>query len=201
MFGKKVAMLAASFAALSVWSAGAFAGFSGGGGPSHDPFVVGGGRITPPSSTGLDLGIRDFSIDAHARQDARTFGILRYGRDTDATESTRLGDVRCLRTQGNRGVVGGTTRGSDPTEGWAMFFVDNGTPGGVADQVSYLQVEPLDPSLQSQGFPGWPKGFPYTCPSPTSGPGVDAYGGGFLSLDAGDVIVSSGTTQLHSSRH
>ena len=197
MFRTKVAVLAASVAALSVSSAAAVAAFSGGG-PSRDPFVVGGGRITPPSTTGFDMGFRDFSIDAHASQDVGPFGILRYGRNTNTVESTRLGDVRCLRIQDNRAVVGGTTRSTTPTEGWVMFFIDNGTPGGVTDQASYLQVEPLDPALQSPGFAGWPKGFPYTCPSPSTGPGADAYGGGFLSLDAGDVIVSSGATRFRS---
>lgn len=194
MFGKKLAALGASLAAVSVTSAVATAAFTGGG-PSRDPFIAGGGRITPPSTTGFDLGVRDFSIDAHASQRRGVFGILRYGRNTDALESSRLGDVRCLRIEGNRAVVGGTTRDSTPTEGWVMFFIDNGTPGGVKDEVSYLQVEPIEPSLQSVGFPGWPRGFPYTCPSPASGPGADAYGGGFLNLDAGDVIVSPGTVQ------
>ncbi len=59
--------------------------------------------------------------------------------------------------------------------------------------MSYLQVEALDPSLQAPDFPGWPKGFPNTCPSLTTGPGVDAYGSGFLNLDGGDVIVSAGS--------
>ena len=163
------------------------------GGPSSDPFVVGGGRITPPSTTGLDIGFRDFSIDAHTKNGRRTFGILRYGNNLNPVESTRLGDVRCVRIEENRAVVGGTTRGSSPTEGWVMFFVDNGAPGGPVDQASYLQVEPLDPSLQSPGFPGWPRGFPHKCPSPTTGPGADAYGGGFLNVDAGDVIVSAGS--------
>ena len=172
-------------------SAVAFSAFTGGG-PSPNPFVVGGGRITPPSTTGFDIGVRDFSIDAHVGED-RTFGILRYGKNDNATESTRMGDVRCVRIQGNKAVVGGTTRGTNPAEGWAMFFVDNGTPGGPKDQASYIQVEALDPSLQAPGFPGWPRGFPYVCPSLTTGPGVDAYGSGFLSLDAGDVIVSAGS--------
>lgn len=191
MFGKRVAVLGALLAALSVATTVATAAFTGGG-PSRDPFVVGGGRITPPSTTGFDYGIRDFSIDAHVSQDVGVSGILRYGRNTNAVESSRLGDVRCVRIEGNRAVVGGTTRDTTPTEGWVMFFIDNGTPGGVTDRASYLQVEPLDRGLQSAGFPGWPRGFPYTCPSPSSGPGADAYGSGFLSLDAGDVLVSSG---------
>ena len=76
----------------------------------------------------------------------------------------------------------------------AIFFVDNGAPGGQKDQASYLQVEALDPTLQLPGFPGWPEGFPDTCPSLTTGPGVDAYGSGYLDLVGGDVIVSPGSS-------
>ena len=165
-----------------------------GGSPLRAPFVAGGGEMGPGTSTsGFSASLpRDFSIAAFQRRDAAgALGILRYGRNGAPTGSTIAIDLRCISVDGNRAVVGGIRRGSAPAEGWAIVLVDNGPPGGPADQVSYAQAEPLAPDRQTPGFPGWPSGFPNVCPSPTEGPGADAYGAGFFDLHGGDVIVSA----------
>ena len=179
-------------------STAAYAVFMGGG-PSPDPFVVGGGGFGPgTTTTGQVFGVaRDFSVDSHVeKKGLKTYGILRYGNNLNSAVGGFLVDVSCVNIQGNRASVGGTVHGSDPPQGWVMFFVDTGGPTGPKDQASPAQLEYLDPTLQAEGFPGWPAGFPNTgaCPSPTEGPGATAYGTGFLDLDRGDVIVSAGSS-------
>ena len=168
-----------------------------GGGPSPDPFVVGGGGFGPgTTTTGQFFAVpRDFGVDSHVEKKAsKTYGILRYGNNVNPAGGFVI-DVSCVNVQENRASVGGTLRGSNPPQGWVMFFVDTGGPTGPKDQASPAQLEYLDPALQSEGFPGWPPGFPSTgtCPSPVEGPGATAYGAGFLDLDRGDVSVSAGS--------
>ena len=166
-------------------TAAAYATFTGGG-PSPDPFVAGGGRFGPATSTtGFVLSsARDFSVDAHIeRKGAKVYGVVRYGRNDAAGESSVRFDISCAALEGSRAVVGGIVRDSDPVEGWVMFLVDAGAPGGPEDQASFVFVDPLDAAV-------WPEGFPAVCPPATSG--IDAFGTGFFDIHAGDVQVSPG---------
>ena len=166
--------------AVLVMSTAAYATFTGGG-PSPDPFVVGGGQFfwtegpfQPPNPQ------RDFSLDSHVeKKGLKVYGVLRYGRNTAALEGPAR-NVSCVSIQGNMAVVGGTRPGS--TDGWVMFFIDNGPPAGAMDQATLVQEFALTDSV-------WPEGFPNVCPSPTQ---AESYGLWYESLVGGDIIVSGG---------
>jgi hypothetical protein len=166
------------FAAVAVGAlASATAAYStfAGGGPSPDPFVAGGGLLTAPLTT------RDFSVDSHIeKRGSVVYGTLRYGRNGNAMESPNDVDVTCVGIEGNRAIVGGVQR-ANPTEGWAIFLVDNGPPGGTTDQASFAFVDPV----------GTLPGFPASCPSFADG--ISFYDASLFDVTAGDVIVSAGS--------
>jgi len=151
-------MTAVALGGLLGTSAGAYSAFLGGG-PSPDPFVVVGGHIVPPSTTGFNIGPRDFSVDAHVeKKGTKTYGILRYGNNENANESRRLGDVLCINIQGNRAVVGGTTRGSNPAEGRSS----SSTTARLADRRTKRVTFRSRPSTRPSNcpaFPGGPRAF------------------------------------------
>lgn len=162
--------LAASTAAYGTYT---------GGGPSPDPFVVGGGQFFGSQLGGAQ---RDFSLDSHVdKKGLKVYGVLRYGRNTAALEGPAR-NVSCVSVQGNMAVAGGTRPGS--TAGWVMFFIDNGAPGGAMDQATLVQEFDLSDSA-------WPVGFPNVCPSPTQ---AASYGLVYESLVGGDIIVSGGSS-------
>lgn len=177
----RVALLVVAAGCALAVSAVAYAAFAGGG-PSPDPFVVGGGGFE--SQTSLGLFVRDFGLDAHVeKKGTKVYGILRYGRNTNANASVVQFNVSCARIVGGEAVVGGTIA-ADPLQGWVMFLNDTGTPGGAPDQVTLAFAEPLGAAV-------WPAGFPATCPSPSD---RAAYGLAYNDLERGDVIVSGGSS-------
>ena len=85
----------------------------------------------PDGSGYVDHGVHHFpasrlSVGGHVQQNGRTYGVLHYGRNNSAMEIAHLVDVRCVRIEDGKAVVGGVRRGSNPAEGWAIFFVDTG---------------------------------------------------------------------------
>ena len=84
-------------------------------------------------------------------------------------------------------MIGGVIGSGADAGGWyAQYFVDRGGPAagpGTRDLVS--------PSFQDTAdSTNWPTGFPYVCPSPTTGfpAGEPVY----LEVDEGDVVVQDG---------
>src|SRR6266700_507565 len=120
--------------------------------------LYGGGQFGPgcvSNSTVCFSNPRNFAVDAHAQGDG-----------TDGTpgisESTR--SVTCLRVEGNAAAIGGVIlSGADAGFWYAQYFVDRGGPGfGDRDLASPSFVD-------APGAADWPDGFPYTCPSPSTG--------------------------------
>jgi hypothetical protein len=91
--------------------------------------------------------------------------------------------VTCLRVEGNKAAVGGIIEsGPDAGFWYVRYLVDRGGPG---DSVRDL-ASPLD--IDAAGSSYWPAGFPYTCPSPTTGwpaAGPPIY----REVDEGDIVV------------
>jgi hypothetical protein len=185
---KKALVLLAVIGAL-IGSGAAYSSLSEGG-PSDDPFVVGGGRFGPGC---FDLNQsfcfpapRDLSVDAHLEKDGtKVSGVVYYGNN-DGVQRVRI-DVTCLAVAGNRAAIGGIVRDHSSPEfvGWGalLFLIDNGQPGLPSrDRSSPLFVDSLTST-------GWPAGFPYTCPAPDS----TINNIGFQALHSGDIVVSAGT--------
>lgn len=160
------------------------------GGPSDDPFVVGGGRFGPGcfdvQTSFCFANPRDLSIDAHLeKQGTKVSGVGQYGNN-DSTFGIRF-DVTCVSVSGNGAAVGGVVRSSsDPTfvgYGALIFLRDNGPPG----QATRDRSSPL--FLDALASTDWPAGFPYTCPAPDSTFNTI----GFLPVHSGDIVVSPGS--------
>lgn len=146
--------------------------------------VYGGGQFGPGCFTPIlcFVAARNLAVDAHSEGDgSEPVGNSTYGAP-GGFESIR--SVTCLRVEGSRGVIGGViVAGADTGFWYAQYFVDRGGPSagpGSRDLVS--------PSFtDAANAPSWPEGFPYTCPSPTTG-----FAGGepvYLELDEGDIVV------------
>jgi hypothetical protein len=147
--------------------------------------VYGGGQFGPGcfTPTICFVAARNISIDAHSQGDgSEPVGNSTYGAPNSTFEQTRT--VTCLRVEGSRAVVGGIIEsGSGAGDWYAQYFVDRGGPSagpGSRDLAS--------PSFEDvASAAGWPAGFPYTCPSPTTGfPGGEPV---YLELDEGDIVV------------
>ena len=147
--------------------------------------VFGGGQFGPGCFTPtLCFAVaRNLSIDAHSQGDStEPVGNLNYGAPNGVLDQTQT--VTCLSVDGTHAVVGGVVASGGNAGGWfAQYFVDRGGPAagpGSRDLVS--------PSFQdAANAPGWPAGFPATCPSPTTGfPGGEPV---YLELDEGDIVV------------
>lgn len=184
---KKVLVVLALIGAL-IGSGAAYSSLSAGG-PSDEPFVVGGGRFGPGC---FDLNQafcfaapRDLSVDAHLEKNGtKVTGVVYYGNN-DGAQRVRI-DVTCLAVDGNRAAIGGIVRDHSSPEfvgGSALLFLrDNGQPGLASrDRSSPLFVDVPTST-------GWPAGFPYTCPAPDS----TINNIGFQALHSGDVAVSAG---------
>ena len=83
-------------------------------------------------------------------------------------------------------VSAGITQADRPaTVGLLVLWVvaDNGTPiSGTPDQATLQVSGPAND-------PGWPSGFPLTCPSPDAA--TAAFGLDYFSLSGGDVVVQN----------
>jgi hypothetical protein len=145
--------------------------------------VYGGGQFGPgcfSNSTICFSEARNLAVDAHAEGDGKeAVGNSTYGAP-GGTDNVRT--ITCLSVEGNRAAIGGIiVSGTSPGWWFVQYFVDRGGPAtGDRDLAS--------PSFtDAAGSPGWPAGFPYACPSPTSGfPGAAAV---FQEVHAGDVVV------------
>jgi hypothetical protein len=123
---------------------------------------------------------RNFAVDAHAEGD----GNEAVGDSTYAAPGggDNVRTVTCLRVEGNRAAIGGIiVSGSAPGWWFVQYFVDRGGPGqGDRDLASPSFVDPA-------GSSGWPVGFPYVCPSPSTGfPGGEPI---FREVESGDIVV------------
>jgi len=184
---KKVLLVLAALGAL-VGSGAAYSSLAAGG-PSEDPFVVGGGRFGPGCfdvlTTTCFVNPRDLSVDAHLeKKGTKVTGIAWYGNN-DGGLRIRV-DVTCVSIVGNRAAVGGiireSTGGGLDGYGALIFLIDNGSPGQpTRDRSSPLFNGPLGPA--------WPEGFPYTCPAPDS----SLNNVGFQAVHSGDIVISEGS--------
>jgi hypothetical protein len=146
--------------------------------------VYGGGQFGPgcfSNSTFCFELPRNLAVDGHAEGDgAEAVGSATYASPAGPGNTHR--SITCLRVEGNTAAIGGIIE-SGPSAGWwyVQYFVDRGGPGlGDRDLASPSFTERAD-------APGWPEGFPYSCPSPTTG-----FAGGepiYLELHAGDIVV------------
>src|SRR5919197_2029925 len=145
--------------------------------------VYGGGHISPGCFTNSSLCIeapRNFAVDGHAQGDGtEATGNSTYGAP-GGFEAYR--SVTCVRVSGNHAVVGGIIESgtnTDPGYWYVQYYVDRGGPAiGDRDLLS-------PPWNDVAGTPGWPSGFPYACPSPTTGfPGGEPI---YREVDGGDV--------------
>ena len=174
---KKVLVVLAVLGAL-VGSGAAYSSLASGG-PSEDPFVVGGGRLGPGTFPGgFTILSRDFSVDAHVeKKGQKVTGLFITGRNGISGSQT---NVTCVSIDGNQAVVGGVD--SATGIGRVVFLIDNGPPSSaVRDQSSPNFVDPVD-------SPNWPFGFPYVCPTPNSGFNQE----GYLDVHSGDIVISEG---------
>jgi hypothetical protein len=126
---------------------------------------------------------RNIAVDAHAQGDgSEAAGNETYGHP-DIPQASRRMKVTCLRVEGNKAAVGGIIEsGPDAGFWYVRYLVDTGGPG---DSVRDL-ASPLD--IDAAGSSYWPAGFPYTCPSPTTGwpaAGPPIY----REVDEGDIVV------------
>jgi len=185
---KKLLVGLAALGALVAVLVLASTGFAGGsdsaaqaqyGGPSEDPFVVGGGQLGPGTFPGgFQILSRDFSVDAHVEKKGQTVtGLFISGRNGISSSQT---NVTCVAIDGNQAAVGGVE--STTGVGRLVFLIDNGPPSSaVRDQSSPIFTDPLD-------SPNWPIGFPTVCPAPNSGFNQE----GYLDVHSGDIVISEG---------
>jgi hypothetical protein len=139
--------------------------------------VYGGANFTT-----FDGSQRNFAVDGHASGQA-AFGDVEYASSSHYSHE----QVLCLNVGGNKAVVGAVITQADRPEtvGLLVLWVvaDNGTPiSGTPDQAT-LQVS------GPAGDPGWPAGFPMTCPSPDAATAF--FGLQYFPLNGGDVVVQS----------
>ena len=116
-------------------------------------------------------------IDRPANTKSST--ISTYGGAAGSFVSYRT--VTCLRVEGRRAAIGGVIE-AGPNVGWlfVQYVIDQGGPG-------LDEPDLVSPSYTDVSTSLWPDGFPFVCPSPTSG-----FPGGaldFLPLDGGDIVV------------
>jgi hypothetical protein len=151
--------------------------------------LYGGGQFGPgcfSNSTVCFSNPRNFAVDAHAQGDGTdAVGDGTYGTP-GITQSTR--SVTCLRVEGNAAAIGGVIQSGDNAGAWyAQYFVDRGGPGfGERDLASPSFVD-------APGAADWPDGFPYTCPSPSTG--FPAGPPIFLEVGEGDVVVQDAASK------
>ena len=149
--------------------------------------VYGGGQFGPGCFSNSSLCFarpRNFAVDAHAQGDGSeavgnsTYGIPGIG------ESYRT--VTCLRVEGNKAAVGGIIESGGGVSWYLFYFVDRGGPGlGDRDLASPSFEDPAN-------SPNWPAGFPYSCPSPSTGfPGAEPI---YLEVHSGDIVVQDAPT-------
>jgi hypothetical protein len=140
---------------------------------------VGAGCYLPDFGVCLDAP-RYYAVDGHAQGDgSEAVGNSNFGIP-DVRDGRR--SITCLAVEGNKAVIGGIIESGVFTGLWyAQFFVDNGAPGtGTRDQAGPTILDP-------PGAPGWPAGFPYTCPSPVIGWTGNAPT--YRPVDQGDFVV------------
>ncbi len=146
--------------------------------------VYGGGQFGPGcfTSTFCFGNPRNVAVDAHAQGDgSEAVGNSDYGLPG---RFASYESITCLRVDGNHAAIGGVIDSGANTGDWfVQYFVDRGGPAAL----------PGDRDLASPQFtdvpssPTWPAGFPYTCPSPTTGfPGAEPI---YLEVDEGDLVV------------
>jgi hypothetical protein len=123
---------------------------------------------------------RNFAVDAHAERDGReAVGNSTYGAPGGNNNVRRM---TCLRVEGNSAAIGGIiASGGSPGWWFVQYFVDRGGPAlGDRDLASPSFIDP-------PGSSEWPAGFPYVCPTPTTGfPGAEPI---YREVQAGDVVV------------
>jgi hypothetical protein len=146
--------------------------------------VYGGGQYGPgcfSNTTFCFAFARNFAVDGHSQGDGNeAAGNENYGHP-DIPQASRSMKITCLRVEGNKAAVGGIIEsGPDAGFWYVRYFIDRGGPGGTdRDLASPLDVDPA-------GSAYWPVGFPYTCPSPTTGVGGEPV---YREIDEGDVVV------------
>jgi hypothetical protein len=146
--------------------------------------VYGGGQVGAGCFSNSDFCYgfpHNFAVDGHAQSDgSEAVGNSNIGVIETGTESSN--SITCLRVEGNKAAIGGVIESGANAGFWyAQYFIDRGGPGlGDRDLASPEFVDPA-------GSPNWPAGFPYTCPSPTTGfpAGVPIY----REISTGDVVV------------
>jgi len=147
--------------------------------------VYGGGQFGPGcfTTTLCFANARNFAVDAHAQGDGSdAVGNTTYGAPGATFQQDR--SVTCVRVDGNRAAIGGIVEsGSDAGAWYVQYFVDRGGPSAALGSRDLAS-----PSFQdAAGASSWPAGFPYACPSPTTGfPGAEPV---YLGIDEGDVVV------------
>jgi hypothetical protein len=147
--------------------------------------VYGGGQYGPgcfSNSTFCFAFPRNFAVDGHAQGDgSEAGGNETYGHPE--APASRTMKITCLRVDGNKAAVGGIIEsGPDPGFWYVRYLVDRGGPGSTDRDLA----SPLD--IDAAGSAYWPAGFPYTCPSPTTG--LPAAGPPiYREVDEGDVVV------------
>jgi hypothetical protein len=118
--------------------------------------LFGGGRFTFPTLDG-GQAVREFSVEAQGPGNGTGSGSHIYG-SPDAQIPAPDDSVTCVRIEGNRAVIADHREGSTP---FVRYFVDHGTPGPGADEVS-PRINIFDPEAL-----GFPLRFPDVCPSVT----------------------------------
>jgi hypothetical protein len=148
--------------------------------------VYGGGQYGPGCFSDTDFCFalpRNIAVDAHAQGDgSEATGNETYGYPDVGTPGRRM-TVTCLRVEGNEAAVGGIIESGVNAGFWYVrYLVDR---GGPADAVRDL-ASPLDIDVAGSSY--WPAGFPYLCPSPSTGfpPGGPPL---YRELDEGDIVV------------
>lgn len=147
--------------------------------------VYGGGQFGPGcfTPTLCFANARNFAVDAHAQGDGNEAdGNSDYGAPGSTFEQHQ--SVTCVRVDGNHAVIGGVIdSGANAGYWYAQYFVDRGGTAANAGNRDLASPSFQDPANSSS----WPTGFPYTCPSPTTGfpAGEPVY----LEVDEGDVVV------------
>ena len=146
--------------------------------------VYGGGQYGPGCFSGTDFCFaypRNIAVDAHAQGDGtEAAGNETYGHP-EIPQASRTLQVTCLRVEGNKAAVGGIVESGANAGSWYVrYLVDRGGPGDAVRDLA----SPLD--IDAAGSSYWPAGFPYTCPSPTTGIAGDTI---YRELDEGDIVV------------
>jgi hypothetical protein len=190
MLGRKVIMrktlVVSALALVTVVGAGvAYSAASPSAKLGKQDRVYGGGSFGPgcfqPGGTICFEFGRNLALDAHAEENgAEAVGNTTYG--SAAGEFAQYRTVTCLRVEGKRAAIGGVIEGgSSSVEWYVQYVIDQGGPG--LDEPDLASASYTDVPTSSD----WPEGFPYVCPSPTSG-----FPGGppdFLPLNGGDIVV------------